>query len=370
MIYHFLPEAEHFSEFEGGAISRWAAKVLRDESDTHIVCSSADETWGFAPERIHLAPGIRKYLQFRARRFYPPQVSGPVLRHFYADDLPSIQTGDVMWVHGVPALAEALLPVAKKAGAKLVFHLHSSDFVAHSSLVMRRLKRHADLVVFCSEFLAAEARRRFPDLTRTAVLYNGADEAMFYPPASREHEGAPVVLFASRLVPEKGAHVLIDAMRLLEQRGVQLKAKIFGASFFGGSAVTNYVRSLHQNVPSNVEFCGYESGHALAQRFREADIFCLPATYNDPFPLAILEAMASGLAVVASSAGGIPEALSDGSGMLVTPSDPQALADVLGQLATDDALRTKIAERAVFIFQGRFSWSTVRAGYQKLLAST
>lgn len=369
MIYHFLTEIEHFSEFKGGAISRWAANVLRDEPDTHIVCSSADDTWRFSPDRIHLAPGIRRYLGFRARRLYPPQVSGPILRHFYGRDVPPIQKGDVMWVHGVPALAEALLPVARKAGAKLVFHLHSSAFVTHSSIVIRRLQREAAKVVFCSKFLSNEAHARFPTLTSTAVLYNGADETMFFPPERRDGSGIPVVLFASRLVPQKGAHALLEAMQLLEQRGVPIKAKIFGASFFGGSAVTDYMRSLQQNVPSNVAFAGYESGHALAQHFREADIFCLPATYNDPFPLAILEAMASGLPVVASDAGGIPEIFTEGGGILVPPNDAITLADTLERLVRSPDERRSISEDGLRSFLRRFTWSSIIRSYQSILAS-
>jgi spore coat protein SA len=369
MTYHFLPEAETFSEFKGGAISRWAAKVLRDEPNTIIVCSSADDTWGFAPERVHLAPAIRTYLKFRGRRHYPPQLSGSLLRHFYGRDLPTFQPGDVIWVHGVPAIAEALLSAAKRAGARVVFHLHSSAFATDSRPVMVRLKRHADLIVFCSDFLGREARSRFPDLTRTAVLYNGADETMFYPATPREHQGMPVVLFASRLVPQKGAHVLIEAMRSLERDSIELQAKIFGASAFGGSAVSSYIRSLQKDLPSNVELCGYQSGHSLAQQFREADIFCLPATYEDPFPLAILEAMASQLAIVASHAGGIPEALADGAGKLVQPNDSRALATALTELATQHDLRTQMAAQAFSTFRRRFSWEIVQAGYRRLLAT-
>ncbi len=59
--YHLLTEAEPFSEFHGGAISRWAGNVLRNASHSVVVCPSADNTWKFAPESITLLPGLKRY---------------------------------------------------------------------------------------------------------------------------------------------------------------------------------------------------------------------------------------------------------------------------------------------------------------------
>jgi spore coat protein SA len=369
MVYHFLPEAEHFSEFKGGAISRWAANVLRNEPDSHIVCSSADDTWGFASERIHCAPNIRKYLKFRARKHYPPQISGPLLRHFYGRDLPVFQRDDVVWVHGVPAIAEALSKNIQNAGAKLVFHLHSSAFVQDSRSMLNNLQRDANLLVFCSNFLRNQALKRFPDLSKAVVLYNGADEAIFHSPLSRSRSGSLTVLFASRLVPEKGVHVLMDAMRLLERRGIDLRLKVFGASAFGGSATTTYIRELQRAPPSNVEFGGYKSGLALAQEFQAADIFCLPATYEEPLAMVLLEAIACGLPVVASSVGGVPEVISSRSGILVPPSDPEALASALAKLVASRELREEMSREGVYVFKEHFTWGRIHDAYLHLLGS-
>jgi len=144
-------------------------------------------------------------------------------------------------------------------------------------------------------------------------------------------------------------------------------ATICGASFFGGSLPTPYVQSLHKDVPSNVTFVGYEHGETLAQRFRASDIFCLPAVYEDPFPLVTLEAMASGLPVVASRVGGIPEAFADGGGELIAPNDPQLLANTLRQLAEDPARRHTLSTAGRAAFERSFSWTTVTTRYRTLL---
>ncbi len=368
MIYHLFDEREIFSEFEGGAISRWAANVLRHQPDTHIVCSKADDSWGFTPERIHVAPRLSRYMNYRARRFYPVWLNRFLLGRLYGKDLPAFRPGDVVWVHGQPAIAAALLPRIKAAKAKLVLHLHGSAFLTHAAGLLKYVARGADLLVFCSQFLEREAKGRFPHLERTTVLYNGADGRLFHPHPDGTRTGPPIeILFASRLVPEKGAHVLLEAMRLLAHQQAPVHAVICGAAFFGGSAPTPYVHSLQQDVPANVTFVGYEHGQTLAERFRASDLFCLPATYEDPFPLVTLEAMASGLPVVASATGGIPEAFRAGGGKLIAPNDARLLADTLLHLAQDPSQRRLLAEEARRSFEQSFSWATIEARYSTLL---
>ena len=63
--YHLLTEAEPFSEFHGGAISRWAGNVLRDTSNSVVVCPSADDTWKFPPKSILLLPALERYRRWR-----------------------------------------------------------------------------------------------------------------------------------------------------------------------------------------------------------------------------------------------------------------------------------------------------------------
>ncbi len=307
-------------------------------------------------------------MNYRARRLYPVWLNQVLLGRLYGQDLPQLQPGDVVWVHGQPSIAAALLPRIQAAHAKLVVHLHGSAFLTHAAGLLQTVARAANLLVFCSQFLEREAKGRFPHLERTTVLYNGADGRLFHPSPEGTREQPPAeVLFASRLVPEKGAHVLLEAMRLLAEQEAPVHATICGAAFFGGSAPTPYVHSLQQNVPPNVTFVGYEHGETLAGRFRASDLFCLPATYEDPFPLVTLEAMASGLPVVASATGGIPEAFRAGGGKLIAPNDPKLLAETLLALAQNPGERRQMAAAARSSFEESFSWSTIETRYRALL---
>jgi spore coat protein SA len=120
-------------------------------------------------------------------------------------------------------------------------------------------------------------------------------------------------------------------------------------------------------MPANTELAGYYSGNEFASLLRGADIFCSPSIWNDPFPLAPLEAMASGLPVVASRAGGIPEALAHGGGILVAPNNPEALADALRLLLEDVKYRQRLGAEAVQAFRHHFRWDAVRADYHALI---
>ena len=129
---------------------------------------------------------------------------------------------------------------------------------------MRQVR--VDRLVFVSEFLRQQARSKFPRLDASSVLYNGADQSIFYPAEERKSDPeTTTVLFAGRLVADKGVHILLDAMRLLEKQGVRLQAQIVGSSSFGMGKETDYTRRLKGNSPASVVFLPYCSRDRVGQ---------------------------------------------------------------------------------------------------------
>ena len=185
-------------------------------------------------------------------------------------------------------------------------------------------------------------------------------QSFIRPPAGKEMPH-PTVLFAGRLVEEKGVHVLLEAMRLLEQQHVPLQAQIVGSSHFGMGEETNYVRRLKANPPASVRFFAYRSGAALGDLFREADIFCSPSVWEEPFGLVNVEALASGLPVVSTRGGGTGEVFAGGGGILVERGSAVQLANALRRLAEDSQLRTRVGQQGYAAFLERFTWSNARA---------
>jgi spore coat protein SA len=361
-VYHLLDEAEVFSERNGGAISRWAANVLRDGAEI-IICPSYDSSWGFPVERIYQLPNWSLTDPVHPILYRLPWIlQKPIYLEVFRALLDKVQKGDVVYVHNRPECASVLSTVAQKHGIHIVLHMHNSHLLRANRGQLKALKK--TLIVFCSEFLRREVNAALPGyFDKTHVVYNGADDRKFQF-IERSSDAVPTVVFTGRLVPYKGVHVLLEAMRILEKRGTRVKCTIAGGSGFGNSRTTRYVRKLHRLKPANTEMVGYKSGDALAEILRTSDIFCCPSIWNDPFPLAPLEAMATGLPVVASDTGGLPETLAYGGGIMVPPKNPMALADALEKLVNNAPLRRKMGDEARAAFKNHYLWQNVRKQYQ------
>ena len=363
--YHLLTESEPFSEFHGGAVSRFAANVARGTSDSVIVCPSADETWKAAPESIHLLPGMKFYKRFRRYLPHLPWfIHCRVIRAIFRPVLKRLRPGDVVWVHNRPEFAAALTAPIHGSRSHVVLHLHNSHLANGPERLMRRVR--VDHLVFISEFVMEEARQKFPSLGASSVIYSAADEAIFYPAAGGSKNATPIVLFAGRLVEEKGVHILLEAMKLLEQQEVRLEAQIVGSSGFGDGTDTPYIKQLKANSPPSVRFCAYRSGAGLGDLFRTADIFCSPSVWEEPFGMVNVEALASGLPVVSTRSGGAREIFAGGGGILVDRGSAVQLAGALRQLAEDPQLRARLARQGTAIFRERFTWSTARIRVQQV----
>jgi spore coat protein SA len=367
LIYHVLTELAGFSEYSGGAISRWVANVIR-EDDSIVVCASYDDTWRFPRNRLLHVDRFKYYRAFRRDAMtWPSSHSVCFIRWIFADLMKTIERNDIVWIHNRPHFAAQLQRDVAARGARVVLHMHNSFAKWCKKSDVPRLSETP--TVFVSHYLQQQVRGL---LRNTYVMHNGADETLFYPAEKRPSDGQekPTIVFFGRLHPTKGAHILLDAIASMNKRGVRVQCKLVGASFYGGSDETAYMNELSNNLPDNVSFVGYLSGEALAAFIRSSDIACVPSVWDDPFPLSILEAMASGLPVVASQTGGIPEAMRFGGGILVPPGNPEALADALIYLVTNIRIRHEMGAAAVESFNTHFQWSHVRSRYRSIIAKT
>jgi glycosyltransferase involved in cell wall biosynthesis len=343
---------------------------LRFDNCGVVIAPAADATWAFPAERVRTSTGLRRYKRMNrlAGRALRWPIRRLLLRRALTPPLADLRPGDTVWVHNRPEFAAALTPLVQERGARLVLHMHNSHLLHWPKHVVAEIQ--ADRYVFVSLFLMNQALAKFPDLGRFEVLHNGADRSIFHPHCGeRPTRATPRALFAGRLVPDKGLHVFLDAMRVLQKRHIAIEGLVLGGSGFGNSQITSYVRNMQQTAPSNVTFQPYCSGPALGARFRSADISCVPSCWHDPLPLVVLEAMASGLPVVASRSGGIPEMLADGGGILVERGSVEQLADALELLATNLPLRRRLAGEAYASVQRSFTWEIVRANYSRIAES-
>jgi glycosyltransferase involved in cell wall biosynthesis len=149
------------------------------------------------------------------------------------------------------------------------------------------------------------------------------------------------LLFVGRLVPEKGVLVLLWALAALRERGLQVDAVLVG----DGPYRDQLEREAHRlGVAGQLTFTGALTGAAIAPQYRDADVFCLPS-FAEGLPVVLMEAMASGVPVVATAIAGVRELVHDGeSGLLVSPGRADELAGALAVMLAEPALAAGMAE--------------------------
>ena len=216
-----------------------------------------------------------------------------------------------------------------------------NTFQPYLSRVVERL----DARIAVSQTAADSARLYYPG--EYHIIPNGVDVERFHPGVRPfeewREEGRVNLLFVGRLDPRKGVHVLLAAMQEVVQRtGGRARLLVVGDS---------YLRpKLEASVPAaardHVRFLGHVSSHDLPRWYATADVFVSPASGNESFGIVLLEAMASGRAVVASDIPGyrsvvIPEV----NGVGVPPGDAERLAAALAELVSDPERRRLLATR-------------------------
>jgi spore coat protein SA len=364
-VFHVLPEDEPFSQIRGGAISRVVANLIKDDPSAAVLCSAADGSWNVPADQVRTSLLLRLYAVSRPLRLLLLRVK-PALRILLGLVLRKVQKGDVVWIHSRVLHAVLLNRSATNRGFRIVLHMHNdTGWKPEMASLLKGVT-----IVFVSQALANEALVKCPGLESVGILHNGADPEVYHPGSrSMIHamDRCITILFVGRLIPQKGVHILLEAMRILEQLAIPVRARIVGSAGFAVGGTSRYIGQLTSDSPSTVVFEDYKSGSAVAEFYREADIFCCPSIWNDPCPLVLFEALATGLPIVASRAGGIPEILAFGGGVLVPPEDAPVLADALASLATDRIRRIELGAEALRSFTDNFTWTAVRERYRMIL---
>jgi glycosyltransferase involved in cell wall biosynthesis len=176
--------------------------------------------------------------------------------------------------------------------------------------------------------------------------------------------GEFVVLYAGRLTKEKGVYLLADAFLAAKARDPRLHLALAG-----GGPEEEHLREL---LGEQATFLGWLQGEDLARAYASADAFMF-ASQTDTYGQVIVEAQASGLPVVAVAEGGPVSLIEQGETGLLSPADPEALAEALLRLASDDLLYGRIRRTALASVRGR-TWDAaleqLATGYRKVLGET
>lgn len=256
------------------------------------------------------------------------------------------------------------LKLAKLAGKKTIVHLHAFDMESTVDgaygHVYKKLFEDADRVVVLSEFWKKKVNERLQMGDKAVVLYNPCPKTDEMPALAIAKE--KWIISAGVVNSRKGYQDLIRAFAKIATSHPDWKV------VFAGSGEIENGKALAEElgIERQVEFAGWISGDDKNRLFRKASILCLPS-YAEGFPMAVLDAWAYGLPVVATPVGSLPDFVHDGEDILLfNPGDTAKLASQLDRMIGDDALREQISAASRAFARNKFNLRTIGAELGKI----
>jgi glycosyltransferase involved in cell wall biosynthesis len=254
---------------------------------------------------------------------------------------------------------------------KTIIHLHGSEFQEFYSNESSKRKQHivdtfnmADKVIVLSSQWLAWVNTIVKDQNKACIVYNAVPEVVLPSKKSQQKN----ILFLGRLGQRKGVEDLINAFAKIATDYPNSQLQLGG----DGDLTRYQTQVTSLGIADQVTFLGWVSGVTKNQCLADATVYCLPS-YNEGFPMGILEAMSADVAVVASKAGGIPDAITDKKeGLLIDAGDVDALAEALVIMLADSEKRDEFSAAAKEKYQLNFSPAVIvpqlELIYQELLS--
>jgi len=298
---------------------------------------------------------------------YPiPQINS--FKPFYECILES----DLVHVHGHPYLSSLIAArLAKLAGKPVVLTQHNT-FIAYDSsfwdhvewfndaTIGKQALKNSDRVIAVSNATQRYVLTLGAKPEKTRVIRNGVDLGRFKPSRAagdtvRKSLGIPdeaiVILTVRRLVYKNGIDTLIESAQIALKQNPHLVFLVVGT---GPDREAVQARIQQLGISPNFKLAGFVSDTELPAFYNAADLFVLPSKSGEGLPLVALEAISSGLPVVATNVGGIADVMVEDCGNLVPADDSDEMASAILRFSKVDLSKMKANVRA--IAERKFSW--------------
>lgn len=273
---------------------------------------------------------------------------------------------DVIHAHGDVYECAVLGPLARIVGVPLVLTIHSGlSRRRRYRVVARRLLRLPRAIIAVDEGIRDRLLEMGLPAQSVSVISSGIWYEQFRArPSGATDDGAPKIISVGRLHPVKGYEHLIAAARKI---GGRMTFDVYGDGP-ERARLTAQSRDLR-----HVTFRGERAPEEIIGALGGADIFVLPSvslpSEIEATPTAVIEAMAAGLPVICTDAGGLPRLISDGvNGLIVPERDPEALAAAIIRLAGDPALRREMGDANRLLAKQR-AWDVIASRVDEVYRS-
>lgn len=261
--------------------------------------------------------------------------------------------------HFAGMAARTALWIARFFPITFSFTAHANDIFAPRKfeIGLDKLADASHVIITETDYSEKFLRERFPERAdRIHRIYNGLNLAEFG--HANFSSDPPLIVAIGRLIAKKGFASLIRACALLVKRGRSFRCEIFGEG-----PLENELRAQIEELGLRelVQLPGPKPQHELRERLANASVFVLSSVPEadggmDNLPTVIMEAMATGLPVVSTRIGGIPEMVVDNeTGFLVQPEDAVALAEAIERVTNDGSLGQKLGQAGYERAQKLFS---------------
>lgn len=371
-ICHVAPELLPVPPTKGGAIERWirdaAGRLASRGHELHVI--SRDHGDGATTLE---QDGVHYHFVRIPRRLddgLPAAMARGLWYYTRVRQLVAAVAPDVVHHHSRPAG----LWLSATGEAKSIVSLHSMDYGwgfgyrAWDRPLFTRGLQAAARVLCVSEFIRRHTIERYPSIAgKCATVYNGVDGRTFSPRPERADRGdAVTILFVGRVEERKGVHVVVDAFeRVISARVPTARLKIVGPHSYWDNRPAPYYTALATRCAANarIELHGptYDD-RELAEIYRTADVGVVPSTFPEALGLTSLEFQASGVPVVVSDAGGLPETVSPGrSGFVFANGSAEQLGEAVVDLLRSASRRQEMAAAAREWAIATFSWDVIAA---------
>lgn len=252
--------------------------------------------------------------------------------------------------------------LCKLFGRKIVIHQHNKGM---SKDVDRLVYRWLLPMVYKNAKVILLSWHLYPDIAKVVkredvmICPNGIKPTV-EPNFEHKPKEIPHILFLSNLLIDKGVLVLLDALKILKDRGYSFVCDFVGSETKDIDAVRFAKEVEARGLNRLAVYHGRKYGEEKDAYFKQADVFAFPTFYhNEAFPLVNLEAMEYKLPVVSTNVGGIPDEIIHGeNGFVIEPKDSKSLADALERLFRNPGLAVQMGNAGHMRFEKMFTEST------------